>query len=125
MPHLSVVQQTQSLPHKLTSCYKRYGGLSLGLLGLTVSAIATLAGPLFGIIGVLVTNLTLAIHLKNRCVTRLLAASLSGIIVAVSLAALYPVTLPLVLPAATILTSFSITYAFVKQIKLDPKGHRA
>lgn len=117
MSAMPLIQQKQPLP-SVNQCSKHLRRLvmpiALALGGILIGVITILAGGVFGLLAALAFNMGLVIYLKDKWVTRILAAAMCAIIIAVSLAVLLPVAIPAVVPLMGFACTFSVTFASIR-----------
>lgn len=115
MSRMSVIQQTQSLPeHPLIARKERYHLCLTGVASALVVLITLTAGAVFSLAAALLLNLSAAIYLKDRWVTRLFAGAATAVLVALSTTVLFPVTLPIAVSTTSFIAALSFSHAFIQ-----------
>lgn len=114
---MSFLQQIQSIPSQSKwigeSPYRK--ALAVGAI-LLIETICLIAGNAFTLIGTTALFIGMAVYLKDRWVTRLVAAALTVILIAVSAAALFPAYAPIALGIGGTLAGLIFVYCLYRVI---------
>lgn len=117
MPFL---QQIQSIPSqtKWLSEHPYRKHFIVGAI-LIVEVISLLAGNLFALIATTALLIGMAIHLQNRWITRLIAAALTVIFIAISITALFPTHATMTIATAGVIVGTCFAFCLWQVIKKD------
>ena len=112
---MSFLQQIQSIPSETkwmtTSPMLPYivaGGIVL------TEVIALVAGQVFALVATIVILTGLAYHIQDRTVTKIIGGAITGIIIAISIAAIFPAYSPIALGCAIAIGAGCLAYTYYK-----------
>lgn len=135
MPRMQIVQQTQSLPPN-EALKPEKGGLPKNKhcarlkvsLIIIAGIIATLASvllfsPFIGISVAMGLTMAMAMDLKDKKVIAGAATALTAIILAASLAVLFPLSAPIMLPLVCLVTTGAYIYGLTREFQVIHAVH--
>lgn len=117
---MQFLQQIQSISSqtKWISEHPKRKHFAAGAL-LLVEVISLIAGNIFSLIVTTVLFIGMALHLQNRWITRLVAAALTVIIIAISATALFPAYATAALATGGVIAGCSFAFCLWKVIKKE------
>ena len=112
---MSFLQQIQSIPSQTTwmSSSPSLSYIAAGA-AILVEAVAIIAGQVFGLVAGAAILIALACHIQDRTVTKIVAGALTGMIISISLAALFPAYSPIALGCALVIGVSCFAYTYYK-----------
>jgi hypothetical protein len=124
MPRMQIVQQRQPIP----PCKKVKGPLKIAAIVL-VQAVAIVASlifssGIFGIAAAMALSLGVAIDLKKKGIILAVATAFTALVAAVSLAALFPVAAPFMVPVVCFATTFTFLWGLKEELAVLPKSKK-
>ncbi len=119
---MSFLQQIQSVPSQVTwmSTSPNLPFIAAGAF-ILIEAVALVAGQVFALAATSVLLIALACHIQDRTVTKIVAAALTGLVIAISLAALFPPYAPIALGCAVAISLTAFAYTYYKAYTLPKK----
>lgn len=79
-----------------------------------IEVVALIAGQIFALVATTVLLTALAAHIQDRTVTRIIAGAITGIIISLSLAALFPSYAPIAFGCALAIGAGCFAYTYYK-----------
>jgi hypothetical protein len=76
--------------------------------------VALIAGQVFALVATIVILIAIACHIQDRTVTKIIGGAITGMIIAVSLAALFPAYSPIALGCAFAIGAGCLVYTYYK-----------
>lgn len=76
--------------------------------------VALVAGQIFALVATIVILTVIACHIQDRTVTKIIGGAITGIIIAISLAALFPAYSPIALGCAIAIGAGCLAYTYYK-----------
>lgn len=117
MPVLQSIQQVPSLTKKIANHpIVPYLAVSAMIL---IEAICFTVNPIFGLSATAVLSIGSVIYLQNRRTTRLIGASLTIMVLAVTISALFPAGGVILLATAAGINGLCLAYAFYKIVRKE------
>ncbi len=112
MPFLQQIQSVSSQAKWMSTSpqlpYITAGGVML------VTVVSLIAGQIFALIATTALLTAIAAHIQDRTVTRVIACALTGLIISLSLAALFPAYAPIAFGCALAIGAGCFAYTYYK-----------
>lgn len=116
---MSFLQQIQSIPSQTTwmSTSPALPYIAVGA-AILIETVAVIAGQVFALAAGVGILIALACHIQDRTVTKVVAGALTGIIISISLAALFPAYSPIALGCALVIGFSCFAYTYYKAMTM-------
>lgn len=122
MPCMPFLQQIQSVPSQVTwmSTSPQLPYIAAGAVVLA-EVVALIAGQVFALAATIAVLIAMAFHIQDRTVTKIIGCAITGMIISISLAALFPAYSPIALGCALAIGAGCLAYTYYKAMTAPAK----